>query len=250
MKNALQKSGKIAISGSFGKHYDGICETIRIFTSMGIQVLSPKVSEPINPDEDFVLLKSDNTSDPKVLESRHLDAILHADALYIYNPSGYIGTSVNLEFGFALANRIPIYTKEKSNENIINFFCTVESDLEKIAQYIKNDICPSMPTINSSLNDMQDYIRQITHIRGFDDETPSEIILLLIEEIAELAHTIRKYLGLKTDSSGTHLYSNINHELADIFIYLLHLSNACNVSLSDAFIGKEEINKSSTWTTK
>ena len=45
---------------------------------------------------------------------------------------------------------------------------------------------------NSSLNQIQAYIRKILDLRGFSDETIQETMLLLLEETGELAKAIRK----------------------------------------------------------
>ena len=44
----------------------------------------------------------------------------------------------------------------------------------------------------SSINEIQNYIKKIMEIRGFNKEKSSEKILLLIEEVGELAKAIRK----------------------------------------------------------
>ena len=73
----------IAISGSFRKHLRGIQDAIKTFNRLGVRVLSPRLSEAVDLNEPFVLLETDDTDDPAVLEARHLDAIGSADALYI-----------------------------------------------------------------------------------------------------------------------------------------------------------------------
>ena len=45
---------------------------------------------------------------------------------------------------------------------------------------------------NSSLNQIQAYLRKILDLRGFSDETIQETMLLLLEETGELAKAIRK----------------------------------------------------------
>ena len=97
--------------------------TIVISGPLGIKVLSPKPSKVINPNEEFVILETDDTADPKTLEQRHLDAIYNADALYIYNPDGYIGASATIELGWALALGKPTYVKEEAVDFTLKLFC-------------------------------------------------------------------------------------------------------------------------------
>jgi hypothetical protein len=127
----------IVISGSFRKHLSGIQEKIKEFEDLGIKVLSPDISRAINPEEEFVILESDTTTDPKRLEERHLDAIEEASALYLFNPSGYLGNSAQLEMGYALGLRKPIYSFEEMTDVSLRLFCTVASP-EKINRVLRS----------------------------------------------------------------------------------------------------------------
>ena len=44
----------------------------------------------------------------------------------------------------------------------------------------------------SSINEIQSYIKKIMEMRGFNKEKSSDKILLLVEEVGELAKAIRK----------------------------------------------------------
>lgn len=99
---------------------------------------------------------------------------------------------------------------------------------------------------NPTLKDFQKYIEKMVRERGFETETAKDLILLLIEEVGELARAIRKKAGIKIDPKSAPLYE-IEEELADCFIYLLDLSNQLDVDLEKAFRKKEEINKKRYW---
>lgn len=98
---------------------------------------------------------------------------------------------------------------------------------------------------NKTISELQAYYEQKAEERGFGDETAQDTLLLMTEEIGELARAIRKQSGIKTDEKGKN-YA-IEEELADIFIYLLHLSNILGISLEEAFWKKEEENNKRTW---
>lgn len=245
------KSKKISIvvSGSFRKHFEGISKIIKEFEDLDMQVLSPKPSKVINPEHEFVILETDDTNDPKTLEQRHLDAIEKADALYIYNLEGYIGASATLELGWAVALGKPIYTKEQSEDFTLKLFsgevATPIEVKEKLLN-IKNNL---IETINnrSSVKLLQEYIHNVVVQRGFDDEAPADIMLLMVEEVGELAKALRKYIGLKIDQNKKDKYTQLEHELADVFIYLLDLSNVCNIDLFQALKEKECENNKRFW---
>lgn len=113
-----------AIIGSFRKHYNKILELSREFETIGIKVLTPKLSKIVNPDEDFVLLESDccNGQYPSIshIEDQVLSAILDADFVYVCNPDGYIGLSTSFEIGYALSRGISIYSLEAPQDTMLS----------------------------------------------------------------------------------------------------------------------------------
>ena len=117
------KSIYTVISGSFRKYYQEIKGVIDQFENLGINVLSPKKSMIINPDDEFALLESDETDDIFNIENKHLSAIKKADFLYIVNPNGYIGLTVAFEMGWAYANNCSIYCMHKPNDILLKEFC-------------------------------------------------------------------------------------------------------------------------------
>ncbi len=129
-----QKS--IVISGSFRRYFDGISAAVKEFESLGISVLSPKASTIINPGDEFAILASDDIHDPKTLEQRHLDAISAADALYLYNPAGYLGDSAKMELGWALAKGKPVFCKEPMTDATLTHFCGIVATPEQTAKKI------------------------------------------------------------------------------------------------------------------
>ena len=113
----------VVVSGSFRRFFAEIQKTVLAFESLGMAVLSPAASKVINLGEEFAILSTDKTSDPKALEQAHLDAIAKADALYLCNPEGYLGNSSVMELGFALALGKPVFCKEIATDFAIKLFC-------------------------------------------------------------------------------------------------------------------------------
>ncbi len=104
-----------------------------------------------------------------------------------------------------------------------------------------------MPTLkeNPILADFQRYVAEMVVERGFDKETLAEAFMLFLEESGEMAKAVRKRNGMKTDAASQ--VHHLDHEIADVFIYLLDIANKCGVDLEKAFREKEEINKKRTW---
>jgi NTP pyrophosphatase (non-canonical NTP hydrolase) len=99
---------------------------------------------------------------------------------------------------------------------------------------------------SSSLSDIQAYINEMIETRRFDKETPQEIMLLLVEEVGELAKEIRKKTNMKLDITKKK-EQDIEGEIADVFIYVLSMCRALDVDMFKAFKNKEIINCSRTW---
>lgn len=239
----------VVICGSFRKHLDGINAVGKAFGEVGIEVLSPKLSNVINPGHEFALLESDDTHDPKILEQRHLDAITKADAIYCYNPEGYLGLSATLELGWALALGKPVFAKEVAQDFTLKLFCAeVATPAEVRAKILAHREQP-LASLNprSSVLELQRVSQALATQRGFHDEKPLEIMLLMVEEVGELAKALRKEIGLKFDATTVANIGKVELECADIFIYLLHLANTCKIDLGDAFARKEQVNSERTW---
>lgn len=98
---------------------------------------------------------------------------------------------------------------------------------------------------NPTLRDFQDYVAEMVKERGFNKESISEIFMLFLEECGEMAKAARKTQKMKTDKNSEQFY--LDHEIADVFIYLLDICNHYNIDLEKSFRDKEEINKKRFW---
>jgi NTP pyrophosphatase (non-canonical NTP hydrolase) len=77
-----------------------------------------------------------------------------------------------------------------------------------------------------TLQDFQNYVSEMIKERGFKKENISEVFMLFLENSEQF---------------------ELNHEIADVFIYLLAICNYYNIDLEKSFRDKEEINKKRTW---
>ena len=100
---------------------------------------------------------------------------------------------------------------------------------------------PDKPTLAS----FQQYVSALETERGFESQTVIDKCLLLGEEVGELFKAVRKEEGLLVDSNSN--FTEIDDELADIFIYLCAIANRKGIDLETAFLVKEEKNKKRTW---
>lgn len=132
-----------------------------------------------------------------------------------------------------------IYLKEvienKNEEQENNKINTQEGLLKKLDK-------------SSTLTEVQDYIRSVIRIRGFENQAIEKTMLLLLEEAGELAKAIRKdYTDMSIDKTKLDHYTNIENEIADVFIVLTCVCNKLNINLFDAIYNKEKENVTRNW---
>lgn len=99
--------------------------------------------------------------------------------------------------------------------------------------------------IGSDLRKLQHYIWQKNIDRGFSKDTPEQKMLMLTEEVGELAKAIRQHIGMGFSKTTTR--SETSEELADVLIILMGLASTLDIDLYDSVAAKEEKNAKRTW---
>ena len=100
---------------------------------------------------------------------------------------------------------------------------------------------------NTSLKTLQNYVDEMVNVRGFADETPQDCLLLLTEELGELAKEVRKsHTRIKNDKSKVSNHS-LNGEMGDVLMMLLALARTLDIDLLSAFKEKELENCTRNW---
>lgn len=95
---------------------------------------------------------------------------------------------------------------------------------------------------------MQQYIKEVIEIRGFANQEIEKTMLLLLEEVGELAKSIRRdATNMSIDKNRINHYDTIESEVADVFIVLSSVCNKLNIDLYKALKDKEEKNIKRTW---
>lgn len=104
---------------------------------------------------------------------------------------------------------------------------------------------PDEITEDITLKDLQEYIKQMIQDRGFEDEDVRNQLILLIEEVGELAKAIRKEAGMKF--SETTKRTELEEELADVQIVLLVLASKLGIDMRAVVAAKEMKNSERVW---
>lgn len=102
-------------------------------------------------------------------------------------------------------------------------------------------------TKESSLQEIQLYVKQMIIERGFEEEDIKDIMILLTEEVGELAKAVRKTSGLKMDISKNKDKYDLKGEISDVFNYLLCMCCSLDIDLFECYKEKEARNLERTW---
>ena len=91
---------------------------------------------------------------------------------------------------------------------------------------------------NNTLQEVQKYIKDVIEIRGFSNQEIEKTMLLLLEEVGELAKSIRKNAtNMGIDKNKINHYDTIESEVADVFIVLC---SVCNKDLMHSYRAEKQ----------
>ena len=132
---------------------------------------------------------------------------------------------------------------ELIKQSIILILCEKEERNMKTQEKYFNDLKK-----DTSLVELQNYINNVLEIRGFNNQPIELKLMLLMEEVGELAKSIRKdSTSLPIDRCKINNYSPIEEEIADVLIVLFSIANKLQIDLYDAFLKKERENIKRKW---
>lgn len=226
----------VVLSGSFRKDIPMLRATFEELQDLGFKVLSPVNVNVVSEKDGFVFMEGEQSVLPESIELRHLEAISRAAFVWLHAPEGYVGPSAALEVGFARATGIPVYSLSLPNEIAFQHLVTVVPSIRHVAALCHAHPIPPKPAVQA----FQAYYAKAALRRGYEKESAENTLLLMLEEFGELARAIRRRTGLRRDSSGS--ISPEEQELADVFIYVIHMANVLGFDLADAVRYKEDIN--------
>jgi NTP pyrophosphatase (non-canonical NTP hydrolase) len=105
-----------------------------------------------------------------------------------------------------------------------------------------------MATLKSqhTLADLQQFIASFVHEKGWENRTAVELMLMLTEEVGEVAKAVRKEaeLGYEKPTTTDHLAE----ELVDVLNLTVDIANRFDIDLEKAFHAKWQKNFTRKWT--
>jgi NTP pyrophosphatase (non-canonical NTP hydrolase) len=226
----------VVLSGSYRKDFEGLKRAYEELQDIGCHVLSPSNVVAVNEIDGFVYMKGEEVQNPDAIEARHLDAIERSSFVWLHAPNGYVGPTAALEIGFARAAGVPVYGREAPRDKILQSFVRVVGSPIQVIEARGVRAEPPAPALKA----FQEYYRRTAIQRGYAKERPKDCLLLMVEEVGELARALRK--REKLTRHGPFGDSNEGHELADVFLYVIHMANALGLDLASVVKEKEFIN--------
>lgn len=122
---------RVAVSGSFHRHMAAISDVVSDLSARGHNVLSPADPRIVDAFGDFLFVASDIQRSIRLVQSRHLQAIVMSDFLWLECPDGYVGTSASMEVGFAVAIGKDIYSTTPPSDLTLRQFVTCVPSLDE-----------------------------------------------------------------------------------------------------------------------
>lgn len=232
-----QATAEVVICGSYRREPEVLLADFHSFRKAGCQVLSPLSATFTKIVDGFAYAQGEEDQEPHSIELRHLTAIQRADLVWFHSPKGYVGPSGAMELGFANAMGVPVFSRTLPDDPTLrDFVSLVTSPADAIAGLPR----PLRNPPARSLVALQRYYAKVASERGYSDEDVRDCLILLVEEVGELAHAVRKSLGLKRHAAYDN--TSVAQEMADLQLYLLHMANIMNIDLATAVERKEEEN--------
>lgn len=224
------------LCGSYRRDPEGLKLAFEALVEAGCEVLSPSGTDFPSEIDGFVFGVDESELSPIEIEVRHLDALRKADFVWLHAPDGYVGNSASLEIGYAHALGVPVYCAAALHDvTLAALVRKIESPSLVPGLHAAGENDPGRP-----LRALQDYYGVMAARRGYAHETPQDTMLLLTEEIGELARAVRRRVGLARD--GEYPEDTVGDELADVQLYIVHFANVLGIDLSQAVTRKERVN--------
>jgi NTP pyrophosphatase (non-canonical NTP hydrolase) len=181
-------------------------------------------------------MRGEESQTPETLERQHLDAVDRADFVWLHAPDGYVGLSASLEIGYATAVGTPIFSVVAPVDPVLKTMVRIVERPDVVVP-LRLALPPSIP--KPAITRFQNYYRKVSVQRGYEHESAQNCLMLMVEEIGELARGLRRDQKLTRHHSSS---SDALQELADVFIYVVHMANILNADLAQIVKDKEAAN--------
>lgn len=232
-----EKPLEVVIIGSYRRALPDLRQDYEELATAGCNVLSPQTTDFVAFRDGFAFGAGEENEPPQVIERRHLARMQRAQFAWLHAPEGYVGPSCAMEIGFAHAIGLPVFGRNLPQDGTLREFVQLVASPTDAIDKLR---APLAQPASVSLSALQNYYSKVARQRGYDKEDARDCMLLLTEEVGELARAVRKAEGLSRDSGYNGI--DIANELADVQLYLVHFANILELDLGEAVLSKEAEN--------
>lgn len=227
----------VVLCGTYRKDIEGLRRSFEHLKDLGFNVLSPSNIDIVRETNGFVYMHGEESKTAEHLELKHLEAIERARLVWLHAPDGYVGPTAALELGFAKASGIPIFATSLPLDEAFRTFVTLVDSPEAVFAQVTSQRLPPPPP---RLKVFQHYYKRAAAQRGYEQESTQNCLLLMMEEVGELARALRK--KEKLTRHGSPIRNAESLELADVFMYVIHMANILKIDLGEVVQQKELLN--------
>jgi len=193
----LSRQPKAVLCGSYQRGIPSLVRAYEKLSAAGMRVLSPSGLDFVDA---FVQDEDEVGVPPEAVEWLPLNCIRAASLVWLHAPDGYVGLSGALEIGFANAAGVPVYSEESPSDIALRSLVTIspldQVIFETLTGRQKNNA-------GASLLPLQDYYSAIASERAYEHRSAHEVMLLVTEEIGELARQNPGQRQRRADTSKT-----------------------------------------------
>lgn len=189
---------RVTVSGSFRRHLPQVQEAVAQLTEAGAEVLSPASPVVVDQIENFVFVASDVHRSPRLVQDRHLAAILASDFLWLVCPDGYVGQSASLEVGYAVAQGIPVWAESAPADltlrqyvGIVSSCAEVVRIAQRVPRFAPEDAVPLLVDPIAATEQLHQAVTNLrTMLTSRSDEPGSRSLDALVERERQRATKI------------------------------------------------------------
>jgi NTP pyrophosphatase (non-canonical NTP hydrolase) len=226
----------VVVSGSFRRGLDALRQDRDALVDADCRILSPIDVDFVADSDGFVVAAHEQNVRPSEIEDAHIAAIRASDFVWFHLPEGYLGPSGAFELGVAASAGVPVFARTLPRDVGLRHLVHVVASPAAAANLTRHD---DVGDPGANIRGLQKYYERVAGRRGWSSETPIETIVLLTEELGELARAVRQHVGLSRSRAAA---VDPGEELADMQLYLVHLANSLGIDLATAVTEKEVVN--------
>ena len=182
--NAIERPETV-VSGSFRKHMEQIGKVLESFEKAGVKVLAPATKEAVNPDEEFIILATDDPDKPPhKLEMDFMREIREADFLYVADVDGYVGQSAATEMAYARLKNSPVVAAEI----IKSFSDEIPEEAQKLLRKIVSDTLPISDISKGRIAELKQKLTELepTSLTEGESRILSSLVKKLLKDLKSL----------------------------------------------------------------